>query len=220
MMERKGKKNHHAVILGKGQGFLYFVLVNSFQGVILYFSFIASWIQCGCTIFGAPHCPALCVLSSPSREIFLKIIFRVYLLNRKRKLNQDKTTCYRVISSLNSFSFFLLSYKWQSIRLQMSSSFNPSAPLTSCCNCVNLRSLIRLFAVSIFGVRFDFVDLLCRLDLKNIPWLWRPSNGATLLNSLMAKFNRLNFLFVNMLTCNIFSFYCASDYVEGWGTSV
>ena len=30
MMERKGKMNPHAVILGKGQGFLYFVLVNSF----------------------------------------------------------------------------------------------------------------------------------------------------------------------------------------------
>ena len=110
MMERKGKTNHHAVILGKGQGFLYFVLVNSFQGVILYFSFIASWIQCGCTIFGAPHLSTvLCVCLRHLAKHFKKIIFRVYLLNRKRKLNQDKTTCYRVISSLNSFSFFLLS---------------------------------------------------------------------------------------------------------------
>ena len=83
----------------------------------------------------------------------------------------------------------------------MSSSFNPSAPLTSCCNCVNLRSLIRLFAVSIFGVRFDFVDLLCRLDLKNIPWLRRPYKSPRALRySIVWWLNSIAWIFF-LLTC-------------------
>ena len=105
--------------------FSYFIWVIVFRA-FSQFSFIAVWVQCGCTIFGSSHCR----LSSSSCEIFFKIIFRVYLLNRKAS--------YRVISSLYSsisfsFSLFTLCYiiKWQRFRLPIAMSncyFNRRVP--------------------------------------------------------------------------------------------
>ena len=53
MMERKGEKES-SVILGKGQGFLYFIwLIVLRRFLIRSVSLRLECIQCGCTIFGA-----------------------------------------------------------------------------------------------------------------------------------------------------------------------
>ena len=141
MMERKGKKES-SVILGKGQGFLYFIwLIVLRRFLIRSVSLRLECIQYGCTIFGA---------------LIFHCVFVVFVI----LWDIFKILC-------------LLSYKWWSIRLQMSNGyFNPRVahghPVIiewsyaafemtrpTVCRLITLISL----------VRFDSVDFLCRFAI-------------------------------------------------------
>jgi hypothetical protein len=72
MLERKGKKES-SVILGKGQGFLYFIWLIVFRAFFLFVQF-----HCALSVYSAdvqfsvPSSPTVCLLSSSSYKIFLK----------------------------------------------------------------------------------------------------------------------------------------------------
>ena len=103
--------------MGKGHGkkffkalFSYFIvlIVSRILGRFLLSVSVSLRLGYSADVFlSVPHCP-LCVLSAKySFNNVSPFVFqsKVFLLNLNAKLNEDKMTCYRTISSLNSFSF-------------------------------------------------------------------------------------------------------------------
>jgi hypothetical protein len=103
-MERNG------ISLGRGEGNIFYsnaLLFSYFISLLVSrafscFSYLAAWIECGCT-FSLPHSPR-CV-SYVLNILFLKM-FRVSVKKRIPKQNCQSHGRHRVISSLDSFSFF------------------------------------------------------------------------------------------------------------------